>query len=61
MLSDPIVDETREARENVIKPFGENIHAFFEYIRERERQSGVSVVALEPNAPETSATSSATR
>jgi len=61
MLSDPIVDETREARATVIKPFGENIHAFFEYIRERERESGVPVVTLEPNTPETSATSIATR
>jgi hypothetical protein len=61
MPFDPIVDETRKARESVVQPFGENIHAFFEYIRERERQSGVSVVTLEPNAPETTAPSIAAR
>ena len=61
MLSDPIVDEIRKARESVIQPFGENVHAFFEYIRERERQSDVHVVTLEPNAPETSTTSIAAR
>ena len=52
MWSDPIVDETRRAREEVVAPFGENIHQFFEYIRERERQSTAPVVTLEPNAPE---------
>ncbi len=52
MWSDPVVDETRRAREEVVAPFGGNIHAFFEYIRERERQSAEHVVTLEPNAPE---------
>lgn len=52
MLSDPIVDEVRKARQDVAAPFGENIHEFFEHIRQRERQSDASVVTLKPNAPE---------
>lgn len=52
MWSDPIVEETRAARAKVIEPFGEDIHAFFEFLRERERQSGDTAVTLEPVAPE---------
>jgi hypothetical protein len=52
MQPDPILDETRRAREELAAPFGENIHAFFEYIRERERLSDRPSVTLQPNAPE---------
>lgn len=52
MWSDPIVEEVRVARSEVAAPFGENIHQFFEYIRERERKSADPVVTLEPIRPE---------
>jgi hypothetical protein len=52
MWSDPVVEETRKARAEAFARFEENIHAFFEYIREREHQSGQPIVALEPNPPE---------
>lgn len=52
MWSDPVVEETRKARAEAFDRFGENIHAFFEYIREREHESGQPVVTLEPNPPE---------
>ena len=52
MWSDPIVEETRKARAEAFGRFGEDIHEFFEYIRERERQSGEPTVTLQPNSPE---------
>ncbi len=52
MWIDPIVEETRKARAELVAPFGGDIHAFFEYIRQCERESGDSPVTLEPNAPE---------
>ena len=52
MWSDPVVEETRKARAEAFGRFEEDIHAFFEYIRERERESGQPAVTLEPNPPE---------
>lgn len=52
MGPDPIVDEIRRAREEVVAPFSENIHEFFEYIRQRERQSDATFVTLPPNPPD---------
>ena len=52
MWSDPVVEETRKARAEAFSRFGENIHAFFEYIRERERESDQPTVTLQPNPPE---------
>ena len=52
MWSDPIVDATRQARAEVIAPFKEDIHGFFEFIRERERKSSESAITLPPNPPE---------
>ncbi len=54
MWSDPIVEETRAVREKLIEPFGEDIHAFFEFLRERERQSNTPAVTLKPVTPEPS-------
>jgi len=56
MWSDPIVEETRKARAAAFDRFGGNIHEFFEYIRERERQSGEPTVTLQPNSSEVLAT-----
>jgi hypothetical protein len=61
MWSDPIVKETRRARGEVIAPFGEDIHRFFEYIREREQRNGTPTVTLEPNPPEILTTHAAAR
>jgi hypothetical protein len=52
MWVDPIVEEIHKVREELTAPFGDDIHAFFEYIRQRERESGDSPVTLRPNAPE---------
>ena len=52
MWSDPIVEATRKARAEVVAPFGEDIHSFFEFIRERERVSAEPAVTLSPNPPE---------
>jgi len=52
MPDDPIVEETRKARAEIVRECGEDIHAFFEYLRERERTNKRSVVNLEPVTPE---------
>ena len=52
MWQDPIVEETRESRHQIVEECGEDIHRFFEYLRARERQHAEDVVTLEPNAPE---------
>ena len=52
MSDDPIVEETRDARAEIVRECGEDVHAFFEYLRERERNSGRNVVNLDPVAPE---------
>jgi hypothetical protein len=52
MLNDPIVEETRAARAQLVEQTGESIHAFFEYLREREKHDREGVVTLPPNAPE---------
>ena len=52
MWSDPVVEATRQARGEVVAPFGEDIHSFFEFIRERERTNSEPTVTLNPNPPE---------
>jgi hypothetical protein len=54
MIDDPIVENTRKAREETVLECGEDVHAFFEYVRERERRNGRDAVALTPNVPESS-------
>lgn len=61
MSDDPIVEETREARAEIVRECGEDVHAFFEYLRERERKNKRSVVTLEPIAPEQSMQGSSAR
>jgi hypothetical protein len=52
MSDDPIVEETRAARAEIVSECAENIHTFFEYIRDRERKNPAGVVTLKPNVPE---------
>jgi len=51
-MNDPIVAETHRVREELAAEFGNDIHAFFEYLRQRERASDETVVTLEPTPPE---------
>lgn len=53
MWSDPIVEETRQAREKIVEECGEDVHAFFEFLRARERRHPEDMVTLQPNEPET--------
>ena len=52
MWQDPIVEETRAARKEIVEECGEDIHAFFEFMRARERLHIEDVVILDPNEPE---------
>jgi predicted NUDIX family NTP pyrophosphohydrolase len=52
MWQDPIVEETRAARKEIVEECGEDVHAFFEHLRARERQHIEDVVTLSPNEPE---------
>ncbi len=61
MSDDPIVEETRAARAEIVRECGEDVHTFFEYLRERERTNKRSVVNLEPVAPEDSMHGSSAR
>ena len=61
MQDDPIVEETRAARAEIVEECGEDVHTFFEYIRERERRNPRGVVTLEPVAPEPDMQGSASR
>jgi hypothetical protein len=61
MSDDPIVEETRKARAEIVRECGEDVHAFFEYLRERERTNKRSVVTLEPVTPEESMHGSSAR
>ena len=44
MWDDPIVEETRTARAELVEQACESIHAFFEYVREREKLDAAGVV-----------------
>ncbi len=61
MVDDPIVEETRTARAEIVEACGEDVHTFFEYIRERERKNPRGVVTLEPNVAEPMMRDSAAR
>jgi hypothetical protein len=52
MWDDPIVEETDRVRREVAAEFNGDVHAFFEYLRQRERKSAEQVVTLEPVSPE---------
>lgn len=52
MREDLIVEETDRVRREIAAEFDGDVHAFFEYLRERERKNADQVVTLEPVAPE---------
>ena len=52
MPNDPIVEETRAARAEIVDECNSDVHTFFEYLRERERRNPRGVVTLEPVALE---------
>ena len=52
MWEDPIVKETRAAREALFARFDYDLAALCQYLREQERQHINRVVTLEPRRPE---------
>ena len=49
---DPIVEETRAAREELSASFGHDLAALCTYLREKEREHADRVVTLPPRKPE---------
>lgn len=54
MADDPIVDDLHRIRREIAAEFDGDVHAFFEYLRERERKHEKQAVTLKPVAPESS-------
>lgn len=52
MWEDPIVNETRAAREALASRFDHNLAELCAYLREQEREHPNRVVTLEPRRPE---------
>lgn len=52
MWEDPIVKETRAAREELSARFNHDLAALCRYLREKEREHPDRVVTLEPRRPE---------
>lgn len=52
MWEDPIVKETRAAREELSARFNHDLAALCRYMREREREHADRVVTLQPRRPE---------
>jgi hypothetical protein len=52
MWEDPIVKETRAAREELFAQFNYDLAAFCAHLREKEREHSGRVVTLEPRRPE---------
>ncbi len=52
MWEDPIVKETRAAREALSARFNHDLAALCRYLREKEREHPDRVVTLEPRRPE---------
>jgi hypothetical protein len=52
MWEDPIVKETREAREKLSEQFGHDLAALCAFLREKEREHPDRVVTLPPRRPE---------
>jgi hypothetical protein len=52
MWEDPIVEETRRARMEIVEACGEDIAEFFRFIRERETHHAQDFVTLPSNRPE---------
>jgi hypothetical protein len=55
MREEAIVDETHRVRREISAQFHDDLHAFFEYLRQREAERPDQVVILERVAPEPSA------
>jgi hypothetical protein len=51
MWEDPIVKETRIAREELLKRFNYDLDALCEYLQQQETQSVKKAVTLEPRRP----------
>jgi len=51
MWEDPIVKETRTAREELLKRFNYDLDALCEYLQQQETQSAKKAVTLEPRRP----------
>ena len=56
MWEDPIVKETRAARETLFARFDYDLAALCQYLRQQERQHIGRVVTLEPRRPEAAET-----
>ena len=54
MWEDPIVKETRAAREELFARFNHNLAALCEYLREKEREHSDRVATLESRRPDAS-------
>ena len=52
MWEDPIVKETRDAREELFARFNHDLAALCRYLREQESEHSGRVVTLEPRRPE---------
>ena len=52
MWEDPIVKETRAAREELFARFNHDLAALCEYLREKQREHSDRVVTREPRRPE---------
>ena len=53
MWEDPIVKETRQAREELSAQFGHDLAALCEFLREKELEHADRLVTLHPRQPET--------
>ena len=51
MWEDPIVKETRAAREELLKRFNYDLDALCAYLEQRETESEKKAVTLEPKRP----------
>lgn len=51
MWEDPIVKETRAAREELLQRFNYDLDALCEYLQQLEAQSEKKAVSLEPRRP----------
>ena len=52
MWEDPIVEETREARERLSAQFGHDLAALCAFLREKEKEHPDRLVTLPPRHPE---------
>lgn len=55
MHEEDIVEETHRVRREISAQFGNDVHTFFEYLRERESQRPDQVVTLDHVTPEPNA------